>query len=371
MTQPATSTHLSIGEVLTLIQADFPDVTISKIRFLESQGLVAPERTSSGYRKFYEADIDQLRWILAQQRDNFLPLKVIKRMLDQGIDVNADPDQPSLFNEPSTAAPAPDAAGSQEARRPRSRAHPTLGASGNTDAAPEPARPEAGASVTADEPGADGVAPDSATESPNGSSVEEPTKSVPAPPEAAKAADRPAHSTPADVVAALQEDPRSDRRPKRGRAAGGSAQPTDEVAGVPAGRSGRLGSAATGENLTRDELCEAAGIDAELLASLEQFGLVVPTMLGANPAYGPDSLQIAVAAARCAELGIEPRHLRIYKVAAEREAGFLEQMVVPLLKQRNPVAREQAIERTDELLAIGADLHGILLRRQLGPLLGL
>ncbi|MEZ5180661.1 MAG: MerR family transcriptional regulator [Acidimicrobiales bacterium] len=65
--------HLSIGEVLSLLQDEFPDVTISKIRFLESQGLIDPERTPSGYRKFYEADIDRLRWILVQQRSTSCP----------------------------------------------------------------------------------------------------------------------------------------------------------------------------------------------------------------------------------------------------------------------------------------------------------
>ncbi|MDE0803898.1 MAG: MerR family transcriptional regulator, partial [Acidimicrobiales bacterium] len=75
--------HLSIGEVLSLVQEDFPDVTISKIRFLESQGLLDPERTPSGYRKFYDADIERLQWILTQQRDHFLPLKVIRERLDE------------------------------------------------------------------------------------------------------------------------------------------------------------------------------------------------------------------------------------------------------------------------------------------------
>ena len=73
--------HLSIGEVLNLLQDEFPDITISKIRFLESQGLLDPERTPSGYRKFYEEDIERLRWILRQQKENFLPLKVIKDRL--------------------------------------------------------------------------------------------------------------------------------------------------------------------------------------------------------------------------------------------------------------------------------------------------
>jgi len=74
--------HRSIGEVLGLLRDEFPDVTISKIRFLESQGLVDPERTPSGYRRFYDKDIERLRWILRQQRENYLPLKVIKDRLE-------------------------------------------------------------------------------------------------------------------------------------------------------------------------------------------------------------------------------------------------------------------------------------------------
>jgi DNA-binding transcriptional MerR regulator len=75
--------HLSIGEVLAELSDEFPDITISKIRFLESQGLVNPERTPSGYRKFYVSDLTRLRWILYQQKEHFLPLKVIKERLDE------------------------------------------------------------------------------------------------------------------------------------------------------------------------------------------------------------------------------------------------------------------------------------------------
>src|SRR5215213_3149376 len=88
-------TYLSIGEVLALLHDEFPDVTISKIRFLESQGLIDPERTPSGYRKFYEADVSRLRWILHQQKDLFLPLKVIKERLDQLDDGEGDPAAPA------------------------------------------------------------------------------------------------------------------------------------------------------------------------------------------------------------------------------------------------------------------------------------
>jgi DNA-binding transcriptional MerR regulator len=76
--------YLSIGEVLGLLLEDFPDVTISKIRFLESQGLISPERTASGYRKFYDDDVELLRVILIEQRSNYLPLRVIKDRLETG-----------------------------------------------------------------------------------------------------------------------------------------------------------------------------------------------------------------------------------------------------------------------------------------------
>src|SRR5579859_7930543 len=97
--------HLSIGEVLSLLREEFPDITISKIRFLESQGLVDPERTPSGYRKFYDDDVERLRWILRQQRELFLPLKVIKGRL------------PVAAGDPSTSDDAA-GTGEPEAERP-------------------------------------------------------------------------------------------------------------------------------------------------------------------------------------------------------------------------------------------------------------
>src|SRR5215218_10726279 len=84
--------YLSIGEVLALLLEEFPDVTISKIRFLESQGLIEPERTPSGYRKFFEDDVELLRVILREQREKFLPLRVIKDRIDSG---EIDPRDPT------------------------------------------------------------------------------------------------------------------------------------------------------------------------------------------------------------------------------------------------------------------------------------
>lgn len=87
-----TRDYLSIGEVLGSVQEDFPDISISKIRFLESEGLIDPERTPSGYRKFFEEDVRRLRYILTLQRDHFLPLRVIKERLAAG--EGSSPTQP-------------------------------------------------------------------------------------------------------------------------------------------------------------------------------------------------------------------------------------------------------------------------------------
>ena len=89
-----TRNYQSIGEVLVAVKTEFPDITISKIRFLESEGLIEPERTPSGYRKFYAEDVDRLKAILRMQRDEYLPLKVIKeRLLKQDA---GDEDAPTL-----------------------------------------------------------------------------------------------------------------------------------------------------------------------------------------------------------------------------------------------------------------------------------
>jgi DNA-binding transcriptional MerR regulator len=100
-----TRNYQSIGEVLVAVKTEFPDITISKIRFLESEGLIEPERTPSGYRKFYAPDVDRLKSILRLQRDEYLPLKVIKeRLLSQDAGVDADGEPEGLDDE--EAAPS-------------------------------------------------------------------------------------------------------------------------------------------------------------------------------------------------------------------------------------------------------------------------
>jgi DNA-binding transcriptional MerR regulator len=94
-----TNTSRSIGEILDDLRGDFPDISVSKIRFLESQGLITPERSPSGYRQFTDADLELLRWVLLQQRDHYLPLKVIRRRLKEGDgpgrEAEADPPAPA------------------------------------------------------------------------------------------------------------------------------------------------------------------------------------------------------------------------------------------------------------------------------------
>ncbi|MGH9000622.1 MAG: transcriptional regulator FtsR [Acidimicrobiia bacterium] len=103
----------SIGETLEALRGDFPDISVSKIRFLESQGLVNPNRTQSGYRKFSEDDVALLRWILRQQREHYLPLKVIRRKLRDGegpgsstVDDDHDDDNDKAAGEPAGVEPA-------------------------------------------------------------------------------------------------------------------------------------------------------------------------------------------------------------------------------------------------------------------------
>lgn len=299
--------HLSIGEVLSLLQDEFPDVTISKIRFLESQGLIDPERTPSGYRKFYESDIDRLRWILVQQREHFLPLKVIKDRL-------ADPEagQGELLLSDGTPPPPP---------RPAEPVSPTV----------VNALIEAPAEVVQPEPEAD------------------PEPEVP--PAAAELA---AAARSEDAQPIWMVDLAKASATTKAHAAAAEAQAPLQVDAGPSEVS-----------LTAQELSLAAGISRDDLRSLEQYGLLAGKPLGDAVFYDGDCLMIATKAAGFLQRGVEARHLRMYKVAAEREAGFMEQLTLPLLKQRNPQARREAVELVEELSALGHDLRGALLRSNL------
>jgi DNA-binding transcriptional MerR regulator len=214
--QPARA-YYGIGEVLTQLSAEFPDVRISKIRFLESEGLIEPARSPSGYRRFSRHDVQRLRYILTAQRDHYLPLRVIKERLDS---------------------------------------------------------------------------PDGAAElaSPAGS------------------------------------------------------------------------AAAGGALLSRAELLEAAGLDAEQLDELEEFGLVRRR----GRQYGQDALAVARLVAELGAFGVRARHLRAVKAAAERETSLIEQVVAPLTRQRSPGATERAGQTARDIAVLSIRLHAALVEAELG-----
>lgn len=214
---------MSIGEVLGQLRPDFPDVSISKIRFLETEGLVEPQRSPSGYRRFTDDDVARLRYILTVQRDHYLPLRVIKEQLEQldrGMELVTD-----------------------------------------------------GGTVT-----------------------------------------------PYTVAA-----------PKKGDA--------NEVL------------------LSRASLIEAAAISAELLDELESYGLVTPLR---KNTYDAEALFVARTVGELAEYGLQPRHLRAVRTAAEREVDLVGQVVAPLLKQRGTDSRARAEETAGQVARLTMRLHAAL-----------
>jgi DNA-binding transcriptional MerR regulator len=226
---------MNIGQVLDHLRSDFPGVTISKIRFLEDQGLIKPERTQSGYRKFSGGDVDRLRYILRMQRDHYLPHKVIGEHLD-AIDRGLEP------------------------------------------------------------PAIDGV--------------------VPTVPKVALAPD-----------------------------------------GFPSPESFR---ATSDVRLSRRELIKIAEISEDLLVQLEQFGLISPRPGTGH--YDTDALVVAQTARELAEFGFEPRHLRAFKTAADREVGLVEQVVAPLQRGRDAAAKGRVEDAVSEIAALSVRLHATLVK---------
>jgi DNA-binding transcriptional MerR regulator len=420
----AERTHLSIGEVLTLLQPEFPDVTISKIRFLESQGLLDPERTPSGYRKFHDDDIERLRWILTQQRDHFLPLKVIKDRLSSGDLQGGDGVLPLAADGAGESAPPPASADQPDQQE--------------GSEAPDLTSGDAAAAVTSDDDAAavttvDGPteAPDGEPEAPDGAApvIEEVTEAVAdvegdvgasgedwagagsdedGPAEAgapeSTATGRasltllrragvvspdtpdPEVATPdgdehdrAEAVAHLVEVPeeaqadstaaargRGRRRHPTGRLAGEAPPPPDPLE---PDRPEPLEPAQT-VSLSLEELSAATGLSARDVGELERYGLIASRVMGTVRYYDDEALVVARLAAGFGRYGIEARHLRMYKVSAEREAGLFEQLITPLLKQRRASARQEAVAMLEDLAELADDLRAAMVRSALRDYLG-
>ena len=132
----------------------------------------------------------------------------------------------------------------------------------------------------------------------------------------------------------------------------------------------RPGRPLCGASLTLDELCAASGLGSTEVASLEGFGLIEPMVVGGALYYDEEGLTVAKLVADFARFGIEPRHLRLFRNAADRELGLIEQVVTPLLRQRNPEARQRALDAAGELSRLGQALRAAMLRRALRHHLG-
>jgi DNA-binding transcriptional MerR regulator len=312
--------YLSIGEVLGLLLEEFPDVTISKIRFLESQGLIEPERTSSGYRKFYDGDVERLKVILREQRENFLPLRVIRDRLEaQAMDDSAAPGA-ALGGSPLAGSPSAEASTSAAAPGAVAPAAPSPGA------APRGIR---NLRVADPPPPSDDDENESATTSAAAGAA-----TMARHPAAQPLPTPPAVAPPAPVVAAM-------------------------------------GNSMRGEIYSRVELCGLAGIEPADLEQLESFGIVTGRGSGPHATFTDSELAIVRAAAGFLARGIDARHLRGWRQSAEREAGLFEQRILPLLRQRNPQARQDATQLLNELAALGAELRAAIvsatLRHHLEP----
>ncbi|MGE2721897.1 MerR family transcriptional regulator [Mycolicibacterium celeriflavum] len=231
-------TGMSIGAVLDLLRPDFPDVTISKIRFLEAEGLVTPERTASGYRRFTAYDCARLRFILTAQRDQYLPLKVIKAQLD------AQPD---------------------------------------------------------------GELP------PHGSTYGVP-RLVPVSPDGTDGADNPA---------------------------------------------GTAAVAPTQVRLSREDLLARSGVDEELLNALVKAGIITT---GPGGFFDEHSVVIAQCARALADYGVEPRHLRAFRSAADRQSDLIAQIAGPIVKGNKAGARDRADDLAREVAALAITLHTSLIK---------
>ncbi len=119
-----------------------------------------------------------------------------------------------------------------------------------------------------------------------------------------------------------------------------------------------------------EELCAATGLGATEIATLEGFGLIEPMEVAGIHYYDEEALTVAKLASEFAKFGIEARHLRLYRNAVDREVGLIEQIITPLLRQRNPEARQRAVDSSVELAKLGQGLRASLLRKELRHQLG-
>jgi DNA-binding transcriptional MerR regulator len=405
--------HWSIGEVLALLQDEFPEVTISKIRFLESQGLIDPERTPSGYRKFSDADYDRLFWILEQQRDNYLPLRVIRDRLDEGQEIGPAPRRSELRlgdqiegDEEDLESVEPDTNSGSDPIPPRAPEgyDPEAGLDGSFSEAladltgrpaagddePHPVRDEslnaladvmgAGDETGGSVPDGAGEEDESVTNDPNESAAEvpdtAPAEKVEGVTTAAARHDHHAHegSEPAaaDPAVIVMTEPDSDsdtvERPVKkpaprllGTRSEGPRPVTKTTAEAlaPPPRPTLPGSSVA---LTGEELAEQSGTTPGMIAELQKYVMISPRRVGGAVLFDSTALTIARLAVQFGRYGLEPRHLKTVRLGAEREVALLTQSIGPTLKANNPETRRRSYETLFDLTELTASLRSIIVR---------
>jgi DNA-binding transcriptional MerR regulator len=332
---------MSIGEVLGILKPEFPDITVSKIRFLEGAGLVQPDRSASGYRKFSEDDVARLRFVLRAQRDQYLPLRVIRQRLTDLEQVGGLDTKAGQAGSGAAGAEA-SAAGSPGAVRPGTEAGPGPGAAGSGATGTGPGAGSSGAGASGNRSPGAGAA------------------------EAGGARARASEASGAGAAGSVKS-PGAGAPGSSGAGGAGAAGAAGSAAAVgqPArGTGGGFAAAPPSDaQFTRDELCRAAGANVDQLLELESFGLVSARGSGDRGAwYGGDDLVLLRLARELADYGLEARHLRMYKLFAEREAALFEQVVAPLVRQRNPEARARARDTIQALAQLGGRMRDLALR---------
>lgn len=382
--------YLSIGEVLALIKHDFPDVSISKIRYLESQGLIDPERTPSGYRKFYQSDIERLKQVLFLQRDSFLPLKVIKDTLDGKTSAVSElPIQPGLdfgsvdSSEVDLPKDSRDARIATLASSFAGRVKPNLRAiRGELDAE--------GDRVIEPSPMNESLV----TEGTDISSVpkSQPSSSqVPVDQTNHEVVDGREASTPAhDNTLASTGSPVSENTvsttgvPKSADESNGQRGVEEEIHSNAHGmvesswqqrfeadlahgvlESDRGFGDVRSELFSIEELSRLTGAKISEIKEIESYGLIDPKRYVGETYYTKSDFEIVQIVLVFKKYGVSSRHLRMYKTSAEREVGFMEQVITPFLRQKNPQARHKAVEQLSDLRMLGTCLRSYFIEKLL------
>ncbi len=313
--------YLSVGEVLELLRAEFPDLSIARVREFESEGQLRPERTASGYRKFYDDDIAVLRTLLRMpQSDATEEVETIP--VDDAAVAESERRHPASYR--------------TIRRRPRPEdLHVGANAVRHGGSAPT-AEHDLIPNASADQRGGDQRGGDQ-----RGKESRAARLAVVREPVVAQA---PAAALPPSPVAVSSE-----AAPAAGEA-------------LLRGSQNPLLAAGTAVSLSLAELATAAGAEPALIRELEQYGLVCGRAVFGSTTYDEDALLVTRAAAAFARHGVEPRHLRLYRSLAERELAFFEQVLSPQIHHRSGDSRQKAGELLGDLVRLGEQLRTATVR---------